>query len=70
MTYRQAERAVGFAVLSEVGETPSRSRAYERRALLRDHGLVLADDFYEPVEVELADVLERALDSPAWGAYG
>lgn len=70
MTYRQAERAVGFAVLSEVGEAPSRSRAYERRALLRDHGLVLADDFYEPVEVELADVLERALDSPAWGAYG
>ncbi len=70
MTYRQAERAVGFAVLASVGEAPSRASTYERRALLRDHGLVLSDDFFEPVEVELADVLERALDSPAWGAYG
>jgi hypothetical protein len=34
---------------------------------LRELGLVLADEFYDPVEVHLEKVLERALETPLWG---
>jgi hypothetical protein len=64
----QAERLVGFLAL----DTTTRSRfnvrtTQRRRRELRDLGLVLADGFFEPVEIDLAAVLEAALDSPAWG---
>jgi hypothetical protein len=70
MTIKEAERVGGFLVLESSGEAKERySRAvyYRRRRELREMGLVVADEFYEPVEVRLADVLERALETPLWG---
>jgi hypothetical protein len=31
---------------------------------------VVADDFFEAVEVDLGSVLERALNTPVWGCDG
>jgi hypothetical protein len=64
---RRAERMVGSLLLLAVGAPYSRSTYYKRRAELRDSGYVLADDFYAPVEVDLAAVLEAALETPLWG---
>ena len=36
-------------------------------AELRDHGLIVADQFFEPVELDLGAVLERAVETPLWG---
>jgi hypothetical protein len=72
LTYRQAER-MGGALVIELGGAAahySRRTHYRRRAELRERGLVLADDFYAPVEVDLGEVLEACLDSPLWGARG
>ena len=52
------------------GANYSRSTYYKRRAEMRDNGYVLADDFFAPVEVDLAAVLEAALETPLWGASG
>jgi len=70
LTYREAER-IGGALVLELGGAAghySRRTHYRRRAELRDHGLVLADDFYAPVEVDMGQVIEACLDSGLWGA--
>jgi hypothetical protein len=72
LTYRQAER-IGGALVIELGGAAShysRRTHYRRRAELRDQGLVLADDFYTPVAVDMGAVLEACLDSPLWGGVG
>jgi hypothetical protein len=72
LTYREAER-IGGALVIELGGAAShysRRTHYRRRAELRERGLVLADDFYTPVAVDMGDVLEACLDSPLWGANG
>ncbi len=66
-----AARLLGFVAI----QTDARQRfavrtARRYRAELRELGLVVADDFFEPIEVELSSVLEAALDSPHWGANG
>ena len=70
MTIKEAERTGGFLVLESPGEARepySRAVYYWRRRELREMGLFLADEFYEPVEVRLSEVLERALETPLWG---
>lgn len=68
MTLRQAERLVGYMAMNQTG-----ARAYPRRTMfrrrreLRDVGLVLADDFFEPVEVNLGETLEAAVGAWADG---
>jgi len=48
----------------------SRTTDWRRRADLTNYGLVLADGVLDEVEVDLESVLERCLDSAAWGAVG
>lgn len=68
LSYREAERLAGFLLLDAGGAaTGSRWTAQRRRRELREHGLVLADDFFEPVDVDLAPILEAALQTDAWG---
>lgn len=67
VTRQQAERLAGFLLLEQSGaRSASRWTANRRRREVRDHGLVLADDFFEPVEVDLGPTLEAAL--AAWDA--
>jgi hypothetical protein len=70
MTVAQACRLAGFVVLAKHGlRQPGRtSRRY--RSELRDLGLVVADGAMQEVEVDLHEVLERALDGPTWGLEG
>jgi hypothetical protein len=75
MTIQQAERAGGFLAIEAAGladryKRESRRTYFRRRQELLTHGLVLADNFHDPVEVDLSEVLASVLDSPAWGAYG
>lgn len=66
MTDRQGERLLGFMLLYSAGRRrglPARTMR-RRRAELRECGLVLADDFFEPVEVDLGATIEAALE--AW----
>jgi hypothetical protein len=67
----EAKSMAGFLVL-EHGEANFQSRAtrYRDRARCRDQGLVLADGVLDEVEVDLGEVLERAMDSAAWGCSG
>jgi hypothetical protein len=60
---REAERLAGALVLLSggAGEAYTRATYYRRRAELREAGYVVADDFLEPVEVELGGVLEASL---------
>lgn len=68
ITGRQAVRAAGFLLLQANGvATGSRAQTYRDQALCADLGLVLADGELTEVEVDLAEVLERALDAPEWG---
>jgi hypothetical protein len=80
ITRRQLDRAAGsllveLAAPKQVpGRKPGakvhglgRASYYNRRRELRELGLVIADEFYEPVEVDLGAVLERALDEGVWG---
>jgi hypothetical protein len=73
ITHREMERLGGF-ILAELGggaRSAYPERTYKRRrAELRDHGLVVADEFFAPVEVDLEIVLERAIDTPLWGRKG
>jgi hypothetical protein len=64
---RQAERMMGSLMLLSAGAPYSRSTYYKRRAELRDNGYVIADDYFTPVEVDLAAVLDAALETPLWG---
>lgn len=67
----EGKALAGYLVL-EAGEgnRQSRSQRYKDRARCRDNGLVLADGVLDEVEVDLGEVLERALDSDAWGCQG
>ncbi len=68
ITPGQAERIAGFMVLdaSEAARC-SRATSYRRRAELRSFGLVLADGILDQVDVDLADILEDALEADCWG---
>ncbi len=70
ITGRQAELLAGYVVLQKRGVRLTRSTTYNRRKQLRELGLVVADGCLEEVEVDLHEVLEEALESPAWGARG
>jgi hypothetical protein len=62
-TPREVERLAGALVILSGGAGdayPGRTRT-RRRAELREAGYVVADDFLEPVEVDLGDELEQAL---------
>jgi hypothetical protein len=67
---RQAEQLAGYVVLQKRGVRASRATTYRRRSRLRELGLVVADGCLEEVEVDLHEVLDEALESPAWGARG
>jgi hypothetical protein len=70
LSARQAEQLAGYVVLQRRGVRASRATTYRRRAHLRELGLVVADGCLEEVEVDLHQVLDEALESPAWGAQG
>jgi hypothetical protein len=70
LSARQAEQLAGYVVLQKRGVRLSRATTYRRRGSLRELGLVVADGCLEEVEVDLHEVLEEALESPAWGARG
>jgi hypothetical protein len=68
---RKAEQLAGYVVLQRgggVGGRGSRATTYRRRKDLRELGLVVADGVLEEVEVDLHEVLDEALESPAWHA--
>jgi len=62
----KAERLAGYLIMG--GGGMSRSSNLRRRAELRTLGLVEADAFFEPVEVNLGEVFEACLSSERWGA--
>lgn len=71
ITPAEAKRIAGHLVLDAAGaQRQSRSTCFADRADARRHGLVLADGVLDEVEVDLGEVLERALDSEAWGCQG
>lgn len=66
MRYQEAERLLGFMALHSAGPArglPGRTMRRRRRELA-EQGLVLADEFFEPVEVDLGETLESVLE--AW----
>jgi hypothetical protein len=66
----EVERLAGFLFLQLRGVAHSRATVYRRRQRLRELGVLLADGVIEEVEVDVHAVMERALDSPVWGAQG
>lgn len=71
ITPAEAKRIAGHLVLDAANcHRQSQRQIYRDRASARAHGLVLADGVLDEVEVDLGDVLERALDSSAWGCEG
>jgi hypothetical protein len=71
VTPSEAKRIAGHLVLDAAGaQRQARSTCFADRADARRHGLVLADGVLDEVEVDLGEVIERALDSDAWGAQG
>lgn len=67
----EAKRIAGHLVLDAAGcQNQKRSTLLNDRADARRHGLVLADGLFDEVEVDLGEVLERAMDAEAWGAHG
>lgn len=68
MSPGEAKAALGHLVLDSGGKRlQSRSTWFRDRAVCRKHGLVLADGVDEPVEVDLGDIIEEALESECWG---
>lgn len=68
ITMRQAERIYAYAGLEEAGVwRGSRYTRWRRRSELREVGIVLDELGLDQVEVELADVIEAALEAEAWG---
>lgn len=59
LTRRQSDRLIGYLVMQQAGarSMPARSDRRVRREL-RDQGLVLADDFFEPLDLDLGETLE------------
>ncbi len=70
MTVAKAHRLAGFVVLAKHGVRQPARTARRYRSELRELGLVVADGAMEEVEVDLHEVLERALDGPTWGVEG
>lgn len=71
ITPGEAKRIAGHLLLDTAdAHRQARSTVMGDRAAARKLGLVLADGVIDEVEVELEDVIERALDSSAWGAQG
>ena len=71
MSPAEAKAAASYLLLQKVGGCGQSQRQERRdRAAARRHGLVLADGVLDQVDVDLGEVLERALDSEAWGAQG
>jgi hypothetical protein len=77
ITPAAAERMAGFLVLDTVGghniskgKLASDRTLERRRAEARRHGLVTANGVSDPVEINLSEVIEQALDSECWGAEG
>lgn len=74
LTARQAEALAGHLLLRVAagrrGLTVSRATMYRRESQLREAGLVLADGVLDEVEVDVASVLEAAMESDVWGATG
>jgi hypothetical protein len=67
----EAKRIAGHLVLDAAdAQRQSRSQRYKDRASARRHGLVLADGVLDEIEVDLGEVLERALDADCWGSGG
>lgn len=68
-TWGEAERLAGSLILLAGGarEAYPRRTFYRRRAELRDAGYVVADSWMEPVEVDLGEVVEAAVDAEVWG---
>lgn len=68
LTPGEGIRVAGFLLLEQAECNPQkRATRYRTRRLCADAGLVLADGVNDEVEVELADIIERALDSQVWG---
>jgi hypothetical protein len=65
ITPAKAERLAGYLALNGTG-LHQRTK-YRRNAELRELGLVVADAFFEPVEVNLGEVFEACLSSERWG---
>ena len=63
-SFREAERLAGSLVLFCGGVKPARgeSTLYRLGRELREAGYVVVDDFMEPVEVNLGEELELALE--------
>ncbi|MFL5845282.1 MAG: hypothetical protein ACJ762_11350, partial [Solirubrobacteraceae bacterium] len=73
ITPAQAEKLAGHLLLAEMAgkrQGVSRATRYRRRADIRELGLVLADGALQEVEVDLHEVLDAAMESPAWGIEG
>jgi hypothetical protein len=68
LTPRQAVDVAGWLLL-EQSDSNRQSRAtwYRKRRRCADLGLVVADGTVDPVEVDIHDVIEMALDSEVWG---
>jgi hypothetical protein len=68
VTAAMAERLAGHVILEEAGcASVSRASRYRRRSKLRELGLVSADLGLDEVEVDVHEVLERALEAEEWG---
>ncbi len=74
LTLAQAEKVLGYQLLT-AGHTRNlvdRQTDWRRRRLIAESGFVLADGavFDEEVQVDLADVLEEAMESEVWERQG
>ena len=68
LTPRQAVDVAGWLLLEQAGENrQARSTWFRKRRRCADLGLVVADGTVDPVDVDLAEIIERALDSSSWG---
>lgn len=69
MTGGEAKAALGHLLLDQGGQRQLQSRRtwFRDRSVCRRHGLVLADADEDPVQVDLAEVIEGALDADCWG---
>lgn len=69
LSYNEAERIAGYVSLAAHGLEPEKRRTkYRRRAEARAAGVYDSSD--ELIEVDLASVLEAALDSDCWENFG
>jgi hypothetical protein len=68
LTARQAKDVAGWILLEQAGQNrQSRATWYRCRRRCADLGLVVADGTTDPVEVELQEIIEQALDAESWG---